>query len=141
MTLNDRRQISFTPEALAAAITASPTAAASLGLPPLKPQCVRLVANTGTVEVVFQTSGGARSVSISLLQLAALLLAFCLRAKIPLPRKARKSARIEGNTVVLDFTMEFEADLPGMKPEGAMPSGGGARSLDWGTTGATRMTA
>jgi len=133
MTLIDRRQISFSPEALAAAIAASPSAAAALGLPPLKPQSVKLIADAGKVEVVFQTSGGARSVGIALLPLAALLLAFCFRARIPLPRKARKAARIEGNAVVLDLTLEFEPDLTALKPEGAMQSGGGAKSLDWGS--------
>jgi len=132
MLLLDRRQIHFSPQMLATAIAASPSAAAALGLPPLKPQCVRLLADAGKVEVVFQTPGGARSVAIALLPLAALLLAFCFRAKIPLPRKARKAARIERNVLVLDFSVEFTMDLAALKPESAMRSGGGAKSLDWG---------
>jgi len=133
MNILDQRQIHFSPDALVAAIAASPAAAAALGLPPLKPQSVRLLADAGKVDVVFQTSGGARSVGVALVPLAALLLAFCFRAKIPLPRKARKAARIEGDAVVLDLSLTLEPDFAALKPEGAMQNGGGAKSLDWGS--------
>lgn len=130
--MSDQRQIRFSPAALIAAIGMSPSAAAALGLPPLKPHAVRLLADSNRIEVLFHTSGGFRSVALELLPVAALLLSFCFRAKIPLPRKARKAARIDGEMLVLDFSLDFQPDLEGLRPEGVMVAGGGAKSLDWG---------
>lgn len=136
--LVEQRQIRFSPEGLVFAIASSPAAAAALGLPPLRPRAVRLLADTSKVEVLLQGGAGSRSVAIELLPLAALLLSFCFRANIPLPRRARKAARIEGDSVVLEFTLDVVPDPAKLRPEGVMPVSSSAKPLDWGA-GATRV--
>lgn len=50
---------------------------------------------------------GAGTDIITAERLGALLVSYCVRARVPLPRLAEKSVRIEANSVVVGFTTYF----------------------------------
>ena len=95
------------------AISASLRAAQGFGLPALRPNGARCYPKEGQVDVLYGTSQAPRAVRISAEALGALLVSYCIRARIPMPRRADKGIRIEANCVILAFRTQYaEAPVP-----------------------------
>jgi hypothetical protein len=102
----ERRELRFSPHALQAMIGWSLGAASSHGLPPITPDEIRLRPDESCIDLIYGTGPGARLVPLPLEGLATLLIAYCIRAHIPLPRIARKEVRIGARYVSLVFHVE-----------------------------------
>jgi hypothetical protein len=86
----------------------SPRAAEGFGLPAMAPVEVRFFPEDKAIDVIYgkgDTMGAAR---ISASSLGALLISYCVRSKIPIPKIADKSIRVEADCLVLEFMTRFD---------------------------------
>lgn len=117
--LIDRRVIAFrVPSLIAAMEQVGP----SLGL--ITGQAVTDAATLPAEQaVLFQLGHGpaAERRRVGGAELAALLIAYCLGAKIPLPSRATKSISVTGNGVLLDLVVSL-ASPPRCVSKGAPPA-------------------
>ncbi|HLB97301.1 MAG TPA: hypothetical protein VJK90_06535 [Acetobacteraceae bacterium] len=104
--ITERRELRFSPGALQAMIGWSLGAASSHGLPPSSPDEVKLHPEENRIDLVYGRAAGKRSIPLKVEGLATLLIAYCIRALIPLPRIARKEVRIGARYVSLVFHVE-----------------------------------
>jgi hypothetical protein len=111
MKIIDKREIEFDAESIVRAITASLKAAQSFGLPGQAPAGVRFHPRESTIDVVYGTKLAPQAVSISSEALGAILVSYCIRVRIPMPRKAGKGIQIESNSVILAFKTTYN-DAP-----------------------------
>ena len=102
----ERRELRFSPAALQAMIGWSLGAGSSQRLPPSPPDGIRLVPGESRIDLAYGQGPGARLIPLPVEQLATLLIAYCIRALIPLPRVARKEVRIGARYVALVFHVE-----------------------------------
>jgi hypothetical protein len=129
----DRREIQFEAEALLVVIAGSPRAAASLGLPPGLPQAVVFDPGAEAVRLVWSQGKQKQAEVLDAVRLGALLVGFCLRMRVPLPRRATKSIRVESGLVALEFVTRIKPDVLSLLPEGRPVDGGPAHSeRKWG---------
>jgi len=103
----DRRDIEFDRDAVRLAIQWSPKASQAFGLPPLTPSAVRCRPAEGTIEVVYGTLTSTRIFALRAQSLGAILISYCNRTGMPIPRHADKGIRIERDHVVLVFTLRL----------------------------------
>src|SRR5580658_4272934 len=104
--ITERRELRFSPGALQAMIGWSLGAASSHGLPPSAPDEIKLLPQESRIDLIYGQGTTARSVPVKVEALAMLLIAYCIRALIPLPRIARKEVRIGARHVSLVFHVE-----------------------------------
>jgi hypothetical protein len=102
----ERRELRFSAAALQAMIGWSLGAASSHGLPPSSPDEIKLHPEESRIDLVYGQGAAARSIPLKVEGLATLLIAYCIRALIPLPRIARKEVRIGARYVSLVFHVE-----------------------------------
>src|SRR5579863_2418624 len=103
----DRRAIEFDREFLRQVLEWSPHAAQAFGLPPLAPDSVRCKPADGVIEVTFGKLIATRVFMLRAEALGAILIAYCNRAGMPMPRHADKAVRIEREHAVLEFTLRM----------------------------------
>jgi hypothetical protein len=120
MKIMDRRAIEFDASSIAKAIAASPKAAQSFGLPGLRPTGVRFYPEEARIDVLYGPNDAPRAVSFPAVALGALLISYCIRARIPIPRNTLKGIRIDGRSVTLAFRTGYNEMPP---PELAEASG------------------
>jgi hypothetical protein len=101
--LTERREVEFDAQALVGAVGASLRAAQAFGLPGLAPTNVRFFPREGQVEFLYGERHPQRAVRMTAEQLGAVLVSYCIRVKIPMPRRAEKGIRIEADVVILAF--------------------------------------
>ena len=111
MAIVDRREIAFDADAMRFVIECSPRAALAFGLPPLTPQAVRCNVADGHIEVVYGTLTATRVFALRAEALGAIIVSYCNRTGMPMPRHADKGIRVERDRVVLVFTLRLE-DAP-----------------------------
>ncbi len=128
----ERREVEFETEALITVLAGSPRAAAAFGLARGQPQAVIFEPASQSVRFVFPGGGHAHSVSLESARLAALLVGFCLRMRMPLPRRAEKSIRVEPGMVVLAFRIASRPNLLTLLPEERRAEGVPAQQA-WGS--------
>lgn len=117
--LADTRDIVFSPPAFCAVIAASPVAANMMGLPEGEPDGVCMVPAEARVEIVYGQGSRARGFSLDAAALGALLIGYCRRARIPLPRHSRKALAVYDNRITLSIITELP-ELPAtVVPESA----------------------
>lgn len=114
MNIIERREIEFTAEGVVDAITSAIDAAQSIGIPGLPPSGVRFEPEQGVVRLVYGSGRASRMLALPGESLAALLISFCVRSGVPMPRFSDKSVRIEPHAVVIAFCTEIQ--LAGMRP-------------------------
>jgi hypothetical protein len=114
----DRREIELDAEAVRQALEWSPRAAQAFGLPPLMPAGVRCKPAEGCIEVVYGTLTATRVFVLRAESLGALLISYCNRAGMPMPRYADKGVRLERERVVLVFTLRLDDPPQPETPEG-----------------------
>lgn len=109
----DRREIEFGAKVLASAIASSLSKVDAIGLPAIRPSGVRFCPKEGLIEVLYDPSDRRQAVKVSAASLGAFLVAYCIRARIPMPRLADKTIHINANSVWLAFTTHYaEAPAP-----------------------------
>jgi hypothetical protein len=109
----DRREIEFDTDALVLAISVSLRAAQGFGLPAMRPTGIRCYPRDGQVDVLYGSPEAPQAIRLEAEALGALLVSYCIRARIPMPRHADKGVRIEANAVVLAFRTAYtEAPAP-----------------------------
>jgi hypothetical protein len=118
VAITDRREIEFDMQAVKLALEWSPRSANAFGLPPLTPQSVRCHPTDGSVEVTYGELTSMRVFMLRAEALGAILIAYCNRAGMPMPRNADKAVRVEREHVVVVFTLR----VPG-PPRPALPEG------------------
>jgi hypothetical protein len=104
MTITDMRVIEFDEKALIAVIAGSSRRAEGIGLPALRPSRIGFSPDDHRIRVEYQTRP---VISVPAERFGALLVAYCVRARIPIPRGANKELRIEANSVSLVFNTVF----------------------------------
>ena len=107
MAITDRREIEFDLASLVSVVAASAKAAQGFGLPPMPPVGVRCRPRDGQVDVLYGNREAPQAVSLEAESLGALLVAYCIRARIPMPRHSDKGIRIEADSVILAFRTVF----------------------------------
>ncbi len=118
MTIVDRHEIELDTAAVRRALELSPRAAQAFGLPPLVPAGVRGNSRDGCIEVVYGTLTATRVFGLRAEALGALLISYCNRAGMPLPRHADKGVRVEREHVVLVCTLRLDEPPQPETPEG-----------------------
>jgi hypothetical protein len=114
----DRREIELDLLAVKQAIEWSPRAAQAFGLPPLQPETVRCNPADAMVEVTYGRTTAARIFMLRAEALGAILISYCNRIGIPVPRNAEKGVRIERMHVVIVLTLRLPATPQPQLPEG-----------------------
>jgi hypothetical protein len=129
VAIRDRREITFDAAAITDVLACSPGAAVSLGLPQGRPTRVRFDPQAGQVALLYGGDAG-REIVVQSGPLGALLISYCLRARIRIPRDPRRDVRIGRDAVVLGFIQIF-ADTPSPgtpeRPDASDPP----RALSW----------
>jgi hypothetical protein len=118
VTIVDRHEIELDTAAVRRALELSPRAAQAFGLPPLVPAGVRCNSRDGCIEVVYGTLTATRVFGLRAEALGALLISYCNRAGMPLPRHADKGVRVEREHVVLVCTLRPDEPPQPETPEG-----------------------
>ncbi len=130
MRVVDRREIEFDGESLICFLTVLPREAEKLDLPATPPTQIRFDAEDGSVEAVYGRGEQERAVRISHETLSALLVSYCLRTRIPLPRVADKIIRVQSCSVVLSFKTWFD-EAPVFDAKAAMGAAETVTSWKW----------
>jgi hypothetical protein len=112
VAISDRREIEFDLEAVRRAIEWSPRSAQAFGLPPQTPQGTRCNPGESSIEVTYVDLTSTRVFMLRADALGAILISYCHRAGMPIPRTADKAVRIEPERVLVVFT----SHLPNEKP-------------------------
>jgi hypothetical protein len=86
------------------AIAVSTDAAEASVHPSLRPSGVRFHPQQGEIEVLYGTNPASR---LTAERLGAMLISYCVRTRIPIPRQADKGMRIEAAAVILTFAMHY----------------------------------
>jgi hypothetical protein len=120
MAIIDRREIEFDLEAVRLALAWSPTAAHAFGLLPRSPHRVRCKPADGVIEVTYGKLTETRVFTLRAEALGAILIAYCNRAGMPIPRGADKAVRIEREHVVVVFTLRISRAQQPEAPEGSI---------------------
>jgi len=131
MAVAERREIEFSAEALCLAIGMSLRAAQGFGLPALRPTGVHLRPREGQIDVVYGTGPTQRAVPLAAEPLGALLVSYCLRARIPMPRRAEKGIRIGAKAVILAFKAICVAVPAPEAPDNTARTATSVHSLKW----------
>jgi len=131
MKIMDRREIEFDSRSVVKAITTSPKAAHGFGLPGLTPTGVRFNPKEGSVDVIYGTEHAARAVSLSAEALGAILVSYCVRTRIPMPKSADKGIRIEAGSAILAFRVRLNEAPSPETAESASRTVGTVTSWKW----------
>jgi hypothetical protein len=105
-TIIERRELRFSAGALRHMIGWLLQTQPSHGLPSGPPVAVTLLPEENRIEVVYGEAPNARPIPLKADSLGALLIAYCIRARIPLRRVARKEVRVGSLYVALVFYVE-----------------------------------
>jgi hypothetical protein len=108
MSIIDRREIEFDGQALISLIAGSLQRAQVIGLPALRPIRISFSPQAHAIRVEYETHD---AVSVASDRLGALLVAYRVRARILVPRRADKDIRIEAGSVFLTFATHLP-DVP-----------------------------
>jgi len=131
MRIMDRREIEFDMKSVIKAITVSPKAAQGFGLPAMAPAAIRFNPREGKVDVLYGAANAPRAVSLPAAALGALLVSYCIRVRIPMPKLSDKGIRLENQSVILAFRTKFEEDLPPAVAETASRAAESVTAWTW----------
>jgi hypothetical protein len=93
MAFTDRRELEFDAEALLLAVSVSSRAAQAFGLPAQLPTGVRLYPHEGQVDFLY---GAGQAVRMAAEPLGAVLVSYCIRARIPMATQRRQGYTYRG---------------------------------------------
>jgi len=116
----EQRELAFARETVRQVLEWSPQSAQAFGLPPLMPQAVRCNPTEGAIEVTYGELTSTRVFMLRAEAVGAILIAYCNRAGMPVPRYADKAVRIDREQVVVVFTLHTPFPRRPDLPEGAI---------------------
>ena len=131
MGIVDRREIEFDADGLAQAIASAVKSAQPVGLPGLPPDSFRFCPEQGLVRLIYGAGPAARSIELPGAALGALLISYCVRARMPMPRYADKTIRVERNAVVLAFRTPGTSNPASQAAEGSAQPASQSREVGW----------
>jgi len=117
VAITDRREIEFDLQTVRLVLEWSPRAAQAFGLPPLTPTAVHGNPAEGVIEVTYGELTSTRVFMLRAEALGAILISYCNRVGMPMPRKADKSVRIERDHVVVLLSYRQDAATAPELPE------------------------
>ncbi len=117
MVITDRRELEFDLQAVRLVLEWSPRAAQAFGLPPLTPTAVHGNPAEGAVEVTYGELTSTRVFMLRAEALGAILISYCNRVGMPMPRRADKGVRIERDYVVVLLSHRQDAVTAPEQPE------------------------
>lgn len=113
MPIIDQRRIAFDVDARRDILDYLPQAAKTVGLPGDTPTAVAIDASAKSVTFAY----GDHLVTLGPEKLAALLITYCIRAGIRIPRQMQRSASFNQETMMLAFLTEYlAAPFPTFRP-------------------------
>lgn len=107
MPLTDRREIEFDAEALATVAASSLRAAGFLGLRNAPLDDVGFHPDEQGIDFFYGKDRYREAIRLNAKAIGALLITYCILAKIPTPKSADKSIRVEPKSVILTFRLHF----------------------------------
>jgi hypothetical protein len=117
MPVSDQREIRFDAAATVAIMMCSQRMAEAIGLPRRLPNGARF--DPSASEVVLLYDDNKETVAIPTASLAALLIGYCMRAGIRVPRHLKRSVRVDRDAVVLVFSTTYPTPPLNLLPERA----------------------
>ena len=129
MAIIDRREIEFDAEGVLQVLGSAALRADALGLPSLRPTQLVFMPEKSCAKLVYGSGLGARFIELPAEALGSLLVSHCVRTRIPMPRRAGKSIRVERNCVILAFR---SVAGPAADP-GPASRGEAVRGWSWGS--------
>lgn len=123
--LIDRREIEFDATGLLD-VLAVMQGRQAFQIPEVRASSVEFDARSHQVTLNYNMSRGTRSIPLRPEVLGAVLVAYCVRARFPMPRKATKGIRVTPRSVILLFHQRFDK-LPGLRlpvDHASQPAGG-----------------
>ena len=131
MAIAERREIDFDMQSVRSVLEWSPRAAQAFGLPPLTPAAVRGNPAENAIEVIYGDPSSQRVFMLRVEALGAILISYCNRARIPMPRLAEKRLRVDRDQVTVVLTRQAALTAPAL-PEttiGRIPEA--VRAYSW----------
>jgi hypothetical protein len=131
MAITETREIGFDMQAVRSVLEWSPRAAQAFGLPPLMPAAVRGNPSENSVEVIYGDTASRRVFMLRVEALGAILVSYCNRARIPMPRQAEKRLRVDRDQVTVVLSRQSAETAPAL-PEttvGRIPEA--VRAYSW----------
>lgn len=120
MPIIDRREIAFDAAAMVAVVENSQRTAWPLGLPDSVLRDVRFDPKTGQVALLYDA--WEQPIALHSGALGALLVSYCLRAGIRIPRNLKRSMRIDQDAVVLIFSTSYPVSPTAVAPREVRPA-------------------
>jgi hypothetical protein len=122
----DRREIVFDAATLLAVLACSGQMVEAIGLPSAPPKSVHFDPKANNIVLLYGATGV--SVPVESGPLGALLIAYCMRAGIKVPRHGSRAMRVEQHAIVLVFSTIHQVPSARLAPERTeeMP-----RSMSW----------
>jgi hypothetical protein len=111
VTIVDRRKIVFDAAAIMAVLACSEQMRAAIGLPFGQPKSVHFDPAASKIVLLYSSTGV--SVPVETGPLGALLIAYCMRAGIKVPRHGSRTIRVEQHAAVL--VLSTVHDIPSAK--------------------------
>ena len=127
MPITDERRIRFDVGALKDVLKFSQFAALAVGLPSTDPSDIIL--NPSARVATFNFVDAAITLEVE--KLGALLISYCIRSSIRIPRKGTRSVLVEPTTITLVFHEDY-AITPA--PTSTMPDQARPRAMTWAKT-------
>jgi hypothetical protein len=133
ITITDTREIEFTAEALVIVMAGSARSAQGFGLPGARPTGVRLDPDLGNVDVLYGVGPAQQAVQLAAEPLGALLVSYCIRTRIPMPRRADKGIRIKAKCVILTVRTLYDEAPPPETADVAATAAKAVKAWTWVT--------
>lgn len=127
MAISECRLIQFDSSSILRALTVVRRVTDALGLRACKIDRIKFQPDQKTVSVI--DSHGTAVAELASESLAAVLVAYCSRIKVPLPRAGRKTVEITPNGVVLRVTTESRSEQLSSGDQSDFP-----RAMVWNTS-------
>jgi hypothetical protein len=130
VSITDRREVAFDAEAMTVVIKHSQRMARAIGLPNGNPTDIRF--DPQRSEAVVSYGNGDAPSAVHVARLSALLISYCLRAGIKVPRNLGRSMRVDQDGVVLLFGTTYPIRPVTLAPEQGNAANVPRTALDWG---------
>jgi hypothetical protein len=131
MSIIERREIEFDAEAVLMAVVSSPQAASAFGLPGLVPNSVRFYPKDRELAVLYGASNAPRAVRLGAAALGALLVSYCIRSRLPMPRRAAKGIRVDLASITLTFELKMARAPRASAEKNQAPAAAAVSAFTW----------
>jgi len=133
MRVVDRREIEFDAGSLAHYLSTLPREAQSLGLPVAPPAEIRFDPAKAQVEIIYVSP--EQTFQIPAETLKSMLVSYCIRSKIPIPRIADHSIRVAPDRLILALSTSFGKAPPPPRPPRPAKTGKTWKRVEVGRVG------